>query len=93
MTNQRAQAYGRVVAFLDELAATKLQPGELERLRENVDILLFAAEGDESVRAAMTEIDTLIQHLVDCDRWTSERAQRLIDDIADCAPPGALQAA
>jgi hypothetical protein len=86
MTGDRAQAYKRVVDALDELAATKLLPGEQERIREAADTLLFADGTEQAVGDALSDVDALVQHLVDCDRWSEERARRLLDDVAACGP-------
>ena len=42
MTSDRAQAYGRVVATIEDLGPTKLQATEVERIRQAVDTLLFS---------------------------------------------------
>ena len=47
MTSERTHAYGRVVKTLDDLGPTKLQPGELERVRDAADTLIFAAHPEE----------------------------------------------
>ena len=45
MTNERTQAYGRVVKTLDELGPSKLLPAEQARIREAADCLFFAVGG------------------------------------------------
>ncbi len=56
MTNERTQAYGRVVQTLAELGPTKLLPGEQARIRDAADTLIFACDllgcGPTSVPAA-----------------------------------------
>ncbi len=74
MNTERTHAYGRVVKTLDELGPTKLQPAEQQRVREAADTLIFASEFDEA-RAAMTDMDSLAEHLVASDRWSEERAK------------------
>jgi hypothetical protein len=87
MTSERATAYGRVVATIEDLGATKLQPEEVERLREAADTLLFSESIDApGAREALESTDELCRHLVESDRWTEERAQRLSDDVAACGP-------
>lgn len=83
MTSERAKAYGRVVATIDDLAATKLQPEEVERIRTAADTLLFS---EDLERDALADIATLVDHLVESERWTEERGQRLLDDLAECGP-------
>ena len=89
MTSERTQAYGRVVKTLEDLGPTKLQPAELERIREAADTLIFASGIDET-REAMSEVETLIDHLVASDRWSEERAKQLVDDLLACGPVTAV---
>jgi hypothetical protein len=89
MNTERTQAYGRVVKTLEELGPTKLQPAELERVRDAADTLIFAADLDEA-REAMTDIDSLAEHLVASDRWSEERAKQLVDDLLACGPVTAV---
>jgi hypothetical protein len=91
MTSERANAYGRVVAMIDELAATKLQPAEVERIRQAADTLLFSESLDApGAREAIDDIENLTAHLAESDRWTEERARRLFDDVAECGPVAAV---
>lgn len=83
MTSDRAQAYGRVVATVDELDGTKLQPDEIARIRLAADALLFSEEMD---RDALADIAALVHGLVESERWTEERGQALLDDLAACGP-------
>ena len=89
MNTERTQAYGRVVKTIEELGPTKLQPAELERVRDAADTLIFAADLDEA-REAMTDIDSLAEHLVASDRWSEERAKQLVDDLLACGPVTAV---
>lgn len=87
MTSERANAYGRVVATIEDLGATKLQPEEVERLRDASDTLLFSESIDApGARDALERTEALCRHLVESDRWTEERAQRLLDDVSACGP-------
>jgi hypothetical protein len=85
MTSERTQAYGRVVKTLDDLGPAKLQTAEQDRIREAADTLIFAAEPEEA-RAALENIEALAEHLVASGRWTPERAQQLLEDLAECGP-------
>jgi hypothetical protein len=85
MTSERTQAYGRVVKTLEDVGPAKLQPGELELIREAADTLIFAAGLDEA-RDALADIEALTEHLVASGRWTSERAQQLVQDVVACGP-------
>jgi hypothetical protein len=90
MNSERAQAYGRIVATIEDIGATKLQSGEVERIRAAADTLLFSEDldgvGGEEARAALADAEALTEALVEADRWTEERAQRLFDDLAQCGP-------
>jgi hypothetical protein len=87
MTSDRAQAYGRIVATIEDLGATKLQPAEVQRIRDAADTLLFSETLDApGAREALDDVEALTDHLVDSDRWTAERAARLFDDVAECGP-------
>jgi uncharacterized protein YmfQ (DUF2313 family) len=85
MTSDRTQAYGRVVKTLDDLGPAKLQPTEQDRIREAADTLIFAAEPDEA-RTALEDVEELTEHLVAGGRWTSERAQELLQNLMACGP-------
>ena len=85
MTSDRTQAYSRVVKTLEDVGPAKLQPAELDRIREAADTLIFAADLDDA-RAALEDVDALAEHLVGSGRWTSERAEQLVSDILACGP-------
>jgi hypothetical protein len=85
MNTERTQAYGRVVKTLEDLGPTKLQPAELDRVRNAADTLIFASGIDET-REAMADIDSLAEHLVASDRWSDERAKQLLEDLLACGP-------
>jgi hypothetical protein len=85
MNTDRTQAYGRVVKTLEDLGPAKLQPAELDRVRDAADTLIFAS-GVEETREAMTDVDVLVEHLVASDRWSEERAAQLVDDLLACGP-------
>ena len=89
MNSERTQAYGRVVKTLEDIGPTKLQPAELERVRQAADTLIFAA-GVEETRETMGDIDALAEHLVASDRWSEERARQLVDDLLACGPVTAV---
>jgi hypothetical protein len=85
MNTDRTQAYGRVVKTLEDLGPAKLQPAELDRVRDAADTLIFAS-GVEETREAMADVDVLVEHLVASDRWSEERARQLVDDLLACGP-------
>ena len=91
MTSQRAQAYGRVMATLEDMAAAKLQAEEQQRIRDASDTLLFCDSPDApGAREAFADIEALITHLTESERWTEERARALGDDVAACGPVAQL---
>ena len=85
MNTERTQAYGRVVKTLEDLGPAKLQPAELDRVREAADTMIFAS-GVEETREAMEDVDALAEHLVASDRWSEERARQLVEDLLACGP-------
>jgi hypothetical protein len=87
MTSERAKAYGRIVATIDELGAAKLQPEEVARVRTAADTLLFSEDLDAAgAREALADAEDLLYGLSESGRWTEERAQRLLDDLTACGP-------
>jgi hypothetical protein len=92
MTNDRTQAYGRVVQTLDELGPTKLQPSEQARIRDAADTLIFAADIADA-REALLDMGELAELLVSSGRWLEERVDRLVDDLLSCGPAPLAQAA
>jgi hypothetical protein len=87
MTTERSRAYGRVVATIDDLGATKLQPREVERIRAAADTLLFCEDlSAPGARTALDDVKDLALHLAESGRWLDERAERLAEDIAACGP-------
>ena len=85
MNADRTQAYGRVMRTLEDLGPAKLLPAEQDRIRDAADTLVFAAGLDEA-RLAMLDVDALAAHLVASDRWSDERAEKLVQDLLDCGP-------
>ena len=85
MTNERTQAYGRVVQTLEELGPTKLLPAEQARIRDAADNLIFAADPDEA-RDALLDMSSLAEHLLKSGRWLEERVDRLVADLLACGP-------
>ncbi len=82
MNENRAAAYGRVVKTLEDLGPTKLQPAEQETIRQAADALLFDEDGYE----ALARVEDLAERLVESERWTTERARALVDDVSACGP-------
>jgi hypothetical protein len=85
MTNERTQAYGRVVKTLDELGPSKLFPAEQARIREAADTLIFAGDVEET-RDSLRDIGKLAEVLVASGRWLEETVDRLIEDLLGCGP-------
>jgi hypothetical protein len=85
MTNERTQAYGRVVQTLAELGPTKLLPAEQARIRDAADTLIFASDLDEA-SDALQDMGRLAEHLLKSGRWLEERIDRLVSDLLGCGP-------
>jgi hypothetical protein len=85
MNSDRTQAYGRVIKTLEDLGPAKLQPAEQDRIRDAADNLIFAT-GFDDARTAMEDVDALTEHLVATGRWSTERAQELLQDLLGCGP-------
>jgi hypothetical protein len=85
MTNERTQAYGRVVQTLAELGPTKLLPAEQARIRDAADTLIFAADLEEA-KHALHDMGALAEHLLNSGRWLEERVDTLVADILACGP-------
>lgn len=86
----RVRAYGRIVDVLREIGPAKLHAAEIELVRGAADAQLFAADLDDGeARAALADTHTLARDLVTSQRWTSERAARLLHDIRACGPADA----
>jgi hypothetical protein len=83
----RVRAYGRIVDVVREIGPAKLHAAEIELVRGAADAQLLAANrDDEEARAALADTHTLARDLVTSQRWTSERAARLLRDIRACGP-------
>ena len=93
MTSERTQSYARVVRTLDDLGPAKLLATEQERIRDAADTLIFAAGVEDAERAAIADVETLVEHLVESGRWTAERADELRFDLLGCGPLAAPLAA
>jgi hypothetical protein len=92
MTTARAVAYRRVLQTLRDIGPAKLWPKEQACIREAADALLFCADlaNDNAARHALAAIAALTDDLVEADRWTAERARRLLDDVWACGPARAF---
>jgi hypothetical protein len=92
MTNERTQAYGRVVQTLGELGPTKLLPAEQARIRDAADVLIFATDLDEACDA-VRDIRALAEHLLASGRWMEERVDTLVANLLSCGPSAVRVAA
>lgn len=82
MNEARSNAYGRVRKTLEDLGPTKLQPAEQELIRAAADALLFDEDGYDR----LSEVEDLLERLVQSGRWTPELARQLVDDLTACGP-------
>ena len=87
MTSERSQAYSRVMRRLTDVGGIKLHDAESAIVRDAADTLLFATtpHAPEVVDALML-MERLMADLEQSGRWTTESAQALADDVADCGP-------
>ena len=92
MTNERTQAYGRVVQTLDEIGATKLLPAEQARIRDAADTLIFASDLEEA-EDALRDMGLLTEHLLSSGRWLEERIDNLVANLLACGPSNVPAAA
>jgi hypothetical protein len=92
MTNERTQAYGRVVQTLAELGPTKLLPAEQARIRDAADTLIFASDLDEA-QDALRDMGALTEHLLASGRWLEERIDMLVANLLACGPSNVPAAA
>jgi hypothetical protein len=86
MTTDRSRAYARVTRTLDDLGPAKLHDLERRRVRNAADALVFAGVYDHAALKALEDIEQLTQDLIECGRWSQERAGQLADDVAACGP-------
>ena len=86
MTNERAQAYGRVMKTLEDLGPAKLHDLERHRIRAAADVLLFAPPNDPGAFDALRGVEQMVRDLAESGRWTVQRANELSDDVAACGP-------
>lgn len=87
-TSERAQAYGRVVKTLDDLAGSKLHADEQQTIRDSADALIFCEDlvGDPAAEDALARVYELADRLVESDRLLPETARQLVGDIEGCGP-------
>jgi hypothetical protein len=85
MTNDRTQAYGRVLQTLSELGPTKLLPAEQARIRDAADNLIFATDLDEA-HDALRDMGELAEHLLASGRWLEQRVDLLVANLLACGP-------
>ena len=86
MTAERAQAYARVLTFIDGRAA--LQSAECDLLREAADALLFATAPGTDTQEAVSEARALAHSLVDSGRCRTEAAATMLAALRSCGPEG-----
>ena len=85
MTNERTQAYGRVVQTLDELGAYQAparRAGSHPRRRRHPHLRLDLDEA----REALQDMGDLADHLLASGRWLEERIDMLVANLLACGP-------
>lgn len=97
MSPERSHAYRRVMKTLDDLGPAKLLDGELQRIRQAADNLIFSTDlsADIDARDSLEDVAAMSRALVESGRWEKSTAMRLVDDVWECGPVGEtiLQAA
>ena len=86
MTSDRSRAYARAMRTIDDMGPAKLHELEQRRLRTAADTLIFAGPREHSALQVLDDIEHLMRHLVDCGRWTAERARALVATSRPAAP-------
>jgi hypothetical protein len=86
MTSERAEAYARVMAIVDD--APDLQPGEERQLRDAADALLFAPMPGVETSEALSETRALSLALAESGRWPAQRVGDLLAGLHGCGPDG-----
>ena len=88
MTTNRARAYGRVMTLIDELGPAKLHADEQQAVRDAADALLFTADvaSDTEARAALNQLDDIMDRLVVSERLIPETSDALLDAVEACGP-------
>jgi hypothetical protein len=86
MTEERAHAYGRVMALLDD--APELGKADCDLLRAAADALLFSQALDTETLEAVSEARALTHSLVDAGRCRMELAAGLLVALRACGPEG-----
>lgn len=86
MTTDRSRAYGRVMNMLADFGPASLHELERHRIRSALDTLVLADRHGSSTFDALADVHRLLDRLTACGRWSDERAERLMDDVAACAP-------
>lgn len=88
MTSERSQAYGRVTKLVDDLSASKLHASEQQTIRDAADALFFCEDisADAEARRALDALESLIEGLLESERFTPETAGRLRADVEGCGP-------
>jgi hypothetical protein len=90
MSNERTQAYRRVMQTLADIGPAKLQASEQQRIRDAADTLVLSP-GGEDVRAALLDMSELAEHLLCSGRWIDDSVDVLLADIVACGPASAMQ--
>ena len=88
MTSERSQAYGRVMATLEDLGPSKLLADEIAFVREAADMLFFCEDltADSAAQDVLAGCHELARRLVESERWLEDTAARLLGDIEGCGP-------
>jgi hypothetical protein len=86
MTEDRARAYGRVIALADD--ADHVRADEGRQLREAADALLFAGVPDSETAQAVAEARAVLHGIVDSGRADIGLADEVLHALRECGPAG-----
>jgi len=81
MNQQRADAYLKVMGVLGTEGGVTLRPDEASVIRHAADVLFFDEDGRSEATDAAKEI---IDRVVESERWSDERGERLRADLDGC---------
>jgi hypothetical protein len=88
MNSERAQAYGRVMKAIEALGSAKLHADEQQTIRDAADALFFCEDlgADAAATDALSELNLLVERLLESERITPETARALTADVESCGP-------
>lgn len=88
MTKNRARAYGRVTALIDELGPAKLHAREQQTIRDAADAVLFTNDitSDREVVELLDALDRMMDGMVESGRMQQGTADDIVEAVERCGP-------